>query len=70
MLSTHTINPIESWIAVLGESIFKIDKYYCIVYEETFFRIWNNLKSKKNIYIYIYVYSMILHLISLNNVMF
>lgn len=68
MLSTHTINPIESWIAVLGESIFKIDKYYCIVYEETFFRIWNNLKSKKNIYIY--VYSMILHLISLNNVMF
>lgn len=70
MLSTHTINPIESWIAVLGESIFKIDKYYCIVYEETFFRIWNNLKSKKKIYIYIYVYSMILHLISLNNVMF
>lgn len=68
MLSTHTINPIESWIAVLGESIFKIDKYYCIVYEETFFRIWNNLKSKKKIYIY--VYSMILHLISLNNVMF
>lgn len=68
MLSTHTINPIDSWIAVLGESIFKIDKYYCIVYEETFFRIWNNLKSKKNIYIY--VYSMILHLISLNNVMF
>lgn len=68
MLSTHTINPIESWIAVLGESIFKIDKYYCIVYEETFFRIWNNLKSKKNIYIY--VYSMILHLISLNIVMF
>lgn len=53
MLSTHTINPIESWIAVLGESIFKIDKYYCIVYEETFFRIWNNLKSKKNIYMYI-----------------
>lgn len=69
MLSTHTINPIESWIAVLGESIFKIDKYYCIVYEETFFRIWNNLKSKKK-KIYIYVYSMILHLISLNNVMF
>lgn len=69
MLSTHTINPIESWIAVLGESIFKIDKYYCRVYEETFFRIWNNLKSKKK-YIYIYVYSMILHLISLNNVMF
>lgn len=69
MLSTHTINPIESWIAVLGESIFKIDKYYCIVYEETFFRIWNNLKSKKK-NIYIYVYSMILHLISLNNVMF
>lgn len=68
MLSTHTINPIESWIAVLGESIFKIDKYYCIVYEETFFRIWNNLKSKKKKYIY--VYSMILHLISLNNVMF
>lgn len=55
MLSTHTINPIESWIAVLGESIFKIDKYYCIVYEETFFRIWNNLKSKKNIYIYMYI---------------
>lgn len=53
MLSTHTINPIESWIPVLGESIFKIDKYYCIVYEETFFRIWNNLKSKKNIYMYI-----------------
>lgn len=53
MLSTHTINPIESWIAVLGESIFKIDKYYCIVYEETFFRIWNNLKTKKYIYIYI-----------------
>lgn len=69
MLSTHTINPIESWIAVLGESIFKIDKYYCIVYEETFFRIWNNLKSKQK-KIYIYVYSMILHLISLNNVMF
>lgn len=69
MLSTHTINPIESWIAVLGESIFKIDKYYCIVHEETFFRIWNNLKSKKK-KIYIYVYSMILHLISLNNVMF
>lgn len=69
MLSTHTINPIESWIAVLGESIFKIDKYYCIVYEETFFRIWNNLKSKKKKK-YIYVYSMILHLISLNNVMF
>lgn len=68
MLSTHTINPIESWIALLGESIFKIDKYYCIVYEETFFRIWDNLESKKNIYIY--VYSMILHLISLNNVMF
>lgn len=68
MLSTHTINPIESWIAVLGESIFKIDKYYCIVYEETFFRIWDNLESKKNIYIY--VYSMILHLISLNIVMF
>lgn len=56
MLSTHTINPIESWIAVLGESIFKIDKYYCIVYEETFFRIWNNLKSKKKKNIYIYVY--------------
>lgn len=69
MLSTHTINPIESWIAVLRESIFKIDKYYCIVYEETFFRIWNNLKSKKKKK-YIYVYSMILHLISLNNVMF
>lgn len=68
MLSTYTINPIESWIAVLGESIFKIDKYYCIVYEETFFRIWDNLESKKNIYIY--VYSMILHLISLNIVMF
>lgn len=67
MLSTYTINPIESWIAVLGESIFKIDKYYCIVYEETFFRIWDNLESKKNI---LYIYSMILHLISLNIVMF
>lgn len=55
MLSTHTINPIESWIAVLGESIFKIDKYYCIVYEETFFRIWNNLKSKKKNNIYMYI---------------
>lgn len=55
MLSTHTINPIESWIAVLGESIFKIDKYYCIVYEETFFRIWNNLKSKKKKNIYMYI---------------
>lgn len=55
MLSTHTINPIESWIAVLGESIFKIDKYYCIVYEETFFRIWNNLKSKKKKNIFMYI---------------
>lgn len=55
MLSTHTINPIESWIAMLGQSIFKIDKYYYIVYEETFFRIWNNLKSKKKIYIYMYI---------------
>lgn len=55
MLSTHTINPIESWIAMLGESIFKIDKYYYIVYEETFFRIWNNLKSKKKKYIYMYI---------------
>lgn len=68
MLFIYMINFIESWIVVLGELIFKIDKYYCIVYEEIFFRIWNNLKSKKNIYIY--VYSMILYLILLNNVMF
>lgn len=47
MLFIYMINFIESWIVVLGELIFKIDKYYCIVYEEIFFRIWNNLKSKK-----------------------
>lgn len=68
MLFIYMINFIESWIVVLGELIFKIDKYYCIVYEEIFFRIWNNLKSKKKIYIY--VYSMILYLILLNNFMF
>lgn len=53
MLFIYMINFIESWIVVLGELIFKIDKYYCIVYEEIFFRIWNNLKSKKKKYIYI-----------------
>lgn len=68
MLFIYMINFIESWIVVLGELIFKIDKYYCIVYEEIFFRIWNNLKSKKKKYIY--VYSMILYLILLNIVMF
>lgn len=67
MLFIYMINFIESWIVVLGELIFKIDKYYCIVYEEIFFRIWDNLESKKNI---LYIYSMILYLILLNNVMF
>lgn len=54
MLFIYMINFIESWIVVLGELIFKIDKYYCIVYEEIFFRIWDNLESKK-IYIYMYI---------------
>lgn len=55
MLFIYMINFIESWIVVLGELIFKIDKYYCIVYEEIFFRIWNNLKSKKKINIFMYI---------------